>query len=104
MWKSSKYIQNVRQQAFTKFEKKVNVLNNPEMLIFDFVEVVSSQMSPLDNDENIAERVKLNPQKRKLAGTGLKILTPNKLSTRLPMLLAEIKAGNSSCKLKMKSD
>ena len=74
------------------------------MLIFDFVEVVSSQMSPLDNDENIAERVKLNPQKRKLAGTGLKILTPNKLSTRLPMLLAEIKAGNSSCKLKMKSD
>ena len=74
------------------------------MLIFDFVEVVSSQMSPLDNDENIAERVKLNPLKRKLAGTGLKILTPNKLSTRLPMLLAEIKAGNSSCKLKMKSD
>ena len=74
------------------------------MLIFDFVEVVSSQMSRLDKDENIAERVKLNPRKRKLAGTGLKILTPNKLSTRLPMLLAEIKAGNSSCKLKMKPD
>ena len=33
-------------------------------------------------------------------GKGLKILTPNKLSTRLPILLAKIKAGNNSCKLK----
>ena len=29
---------------------------------------------------------------------GLKILTPNKLLTRLPTLLAQIKAGNTSCK------
>ena len=28
--------------------------------------------------------------------TGLKILTPNKLLTRLPILLAQIKAGNNS--------
>ena len=34
-------------------------------------------------------------------GKGLKILTPNKLSTRLPILLAQIKAGNNSCKLKI---
>ena len=33
-------------------------------------------------------------------GKGLKILTPNKLLTRLPILLAQIKAGNNSCKLK----
>ena len=31
---------------------------------------------------------------------GLKILTPNKLLTRLPILLARIKAGNNSYKLK----
>ena len=31
---------------------------------------------------------------------GLKILTPNKLLTRLPILLAQIKAGNNSYKLK----
>ena len=31
---------------------------------------------------------------------GLKILTPNKLLTRLPVLLAQTKAGNNSCKLK----
>ena len=49
----------------------------------------------------IAERVKLNPRKRKKKeGTGLKILTPNKLLTRLSILLAQIKARNNSYKLK----
>ena len=33
-------------------------------------------------------------------GKGLKILTPNKLLTRLSILLAQIKAGNNSNKLK----
>ena len=33
-------------------------------------------------------------------GKGLKILTPNKLSTTLPILLAQTKAGNNGCKLK----
>ena len=30
----------------------------------------------------------------------LKILTPDKLLTRLPLLLTQMKAGNNSCKLK----
>ena len=46
--------------------------------------------------------MKLNPQKRKNQGAGLKILTPNRLLTILPILLAPIKAGNNSCKLKNK--
>ena len=33
-------------------------------------------------------------------GKALKILTPNKLLTRLPIVLAQIKAGNNSSKLK----
>ena len=33
-------------------------------------------------------------------GKGLKILTPNKLLTRLPILLVQIKAGNNLYKLK----
>ena len=46
-------------------------------------------MPPLEGDElEIKE------------GKGLKILTPNKLLTRLPILLAQIKAGNNSHKLK----
>ena len=49
-----------------------------------------SDMSPLEGDEKVKE------------GKGLKILTPNKLLTRLPALLAQIKVGNNSYKLKMK--
>ena len=45
-------------------------------------------MPQLDGDEEVKE------------GIGLKILTPNKLLTRLPILLAQIKAGNNSYKLK----
>ena len=44
---------------------------------------------PLDDDE---EEVK--------EGKGLKILTPNKLLTRLPIWLAQLKAENNSYKLK----
>ena len=51
-------------------------------------------------EETIAERVELNPQKRQKTRAGLKILTPNKLLTRLPISLAQVKAGNSSYKLK----
>ena len=47
-----------------------------------------SDMSPLEGDEEVKE------------GKGLKILTPNKLLTRLPILLAQIIAGNNSYKIK----
>ena len=44
-------------------------------------------MPPLEGDERVKE------------GKGLKIITPNKLLTRL-LILALIKAGNNSCKFK----
>ena len=47
-----------------------------------------SDMPPLEDDEEVTER------------KGLKILTPNKLLTTLPILLAKIKSGNNSYKLK----
>ena len=68
-----------------------------------------SNMSPLEDDEEkvklepeetIAERVKLNPRERKNEGKGLKILTPNKLLTKRPILLAQIKSGKNSYRLK----
>ena len=52
---------------------------------------------------DIVKRAKWNPWKRKNTGTGLKILTPNKLLTRLPILLAQIKAGNISNKWKKRN-
>ena len=47
-----------------------------------------SDMPPLEGDEEVKE------------GKGLKILTLNKLLTRRPILLAQIKPGNNSYKLK----
>ena len=55
----------------------------------------------LEPGETIAGRIKLNPRrKNNNTGTGLKIVTPNKLLTRLTILLAKMKAGNISYKLK----
>ena len=37
-------------------------------------------------------------------GQGLKILTPQQMLSRLPITLAQLKSGNNSQNLKMKSD
>ena len=39
-------------------------------------------------------------QRRKQEGQGLKILTPQQMLSRLPIHLAQLKAGNNSQKLK----
>ena len=50
----------------------------------------------LDPQETITGRVKLIPWKRKKEETRLKLLIPNKLLIKRPILLAQIKAGNNS--------
>lgn len=50
----------------------------------------------LDPQETITGRVKLIPWKRKKEGTRLKLLIPNKLLIKRPILLAQTKAGNNS--------
>ena len=60
-------------------------------------------MPPLVDDEEVkllpeeifAERIKLNPQERTNKGTGLKVLTRNKLLARFSILLAQIKFGSN---------
>ena len=46
----------------------------------------------------VEEILKFNKQKQ--SGQGLKILTPNQMLSRLPITLAQLKAGNNSDKLK----
>ena len=48
-------------------------------------------MPPLEDEKSAAEREQ---------GQGLKILTLQQIITRLPILLAQLKAGNNSQKLK----
>ena len=50
-------------------------------------------MPELESEEFAAER-------RNIEGKGLKILTPDQMLSRLPITLAQLKAGNNSQKLK----
>ena len=52
-----------------------------------------------DKIVNIVEKIlKFNEQNQQ--GQGIKILTPNQMLNRLPIALAQLKAGNNSSKLK----
>ena len=53
----------------------------------------TTDMVDLKSEESAAER-------REQKGLGLKILTPNQVFSRLPISLAQLKAGNNSEKLK----
>ena len=53
----------------------------------------TTNMSDLETEESATQR-------RNQKGKGVKILTPQQLLTRLPISLAQLKAGNNSAKLK----
>ena len=52
----------------------------------------TTDMPELESEESAAER-------RNQQGQGLKILTPDQMLSRLPITLAQLKAGNNSQKL-----
>ena len=53
----------------------------------------TTNMSELESEESAKQR-------RNQQGKGFKILTPNQMLSRLPISLAQLKAGNNSEKLK----
>ena len=53
----------------------------------------------INNKSEVVERILYFNQLNQ-AGKGLKILTPNQMLSRLPITLAQLKAGNNSEKLK----
>ena len=50
--------------------------------------------------EIVEEILNFDNKIKKQSGQGLKILTPNQMLSRLPITLAQLKAGNNSEKLK----
>ena len=66
--------------------------------------VPKDKVSRVEENEkiiDIVERIlELNSEKKQ--GSGLKILTPNQMLSRLPITLAQLKVGNNSEKLKNK--
>ena len=55
--------------------------------------ILGLRIPDLESEESAAQR-------RNQQGQGLKILTPNQMLSRLPISLAQVKAGNNSEKLK----
>ena len=55
-----------------------------------------------ENEKIIDIAEKVIEHDRQNQGQGSKILTPNQILSRLPISLAQLKAGNNSKKLKMK--
>ena len=76
------------------------VFGNPEADVYYTSEELESESS---FEESIPERTKMGRQKNSdeenQKGQQLKILTPNQMLIRLPISLAQLKAGNNSEKI-----
>ena len=85
----NKYLMESINKKLTKMK---NIVKN----------VPKDKVSRVEENEkiiDIVERIlELNSEKQ--LGLGLKILTPNQMLSRLPITLAQLKAGNNSEKLK----
>ena len=79
----------------TRLKNLVNAVEN----VLDYVtrrrgnDLIDVEMPDLESEESAEQR-------RNQRGQGLKILTPNQMLSRLPISLAQLKAGNNSEKLK----
>ena len=82
---------------------KVNkIKNNLADLVMKIKNNPTNNTKKIRNRNNMVEIVELILKFNQLEqeGSGLKILTPNQMLSRLPISLAQLKAGNNSEKLK----
>ena len=95
----------------TKDKKKnnelVNVIKSGLIDLKDEIKKLSKEEIEIEKPDKILKIVEeiLNFDKKiqkQSGGQGLKILTPNQMLSRLPITLAQLKAGNNSEKLKNK--
>ena len=81
----------------------VNIFNNSGLEdLKEEIKKMSKEEIEIERSDEIVRVVEmiLDFNKQNQQGKGLKILTPNKMLSRLPITLAQLKAGNSSEKLK----
>ena len=86
-------------------EKKSNLVNMFNSALKDLKEEIKKMSKEEIENERPDEIVRfvkmiLDFNKQNEQGKGLKILTPNQMLNRLPIALAQLKAGNNSNKLK----
>ena len=86
----------------TKKNELVNVIISGLKDLKEEIKKMSEAEKEIENPEWIVEIdekiLKFNEQNQQ--GKGLNILTPNQMLSRLPITLAQLKAGNNSEKLK----
>ena len=80
----------------------VNVINSGLKDLKEEIKKISEAEIEIEDPESIVKIVEeiLNFNKQNQQGQGLKILTPNQMISRLPITLAQLKAGSNSEKLK----
>ena len=85
-----------------KNKKLVSVINSGLKDLEDEIEDMSEKERENEKPDEIVKIVKeiIEFNKQNQEGQGLKILTPNKIFSRLPISLAQLKAENNSEKLK----
>ena len=85
-----------------KNSKLVSMINSGIRDLKDEIEEMSEDEKEIEKPDKILEIAKeiLKFNKQNQEGQGLKILTPNQMLSRLPITLAQLKAGNNSEKLK----
>ena len=82
-------ITSLIEENFTDFKDEVEIMSEGDK--------ENKGIKILNITENI---LNFTLKERKKIGQGLKILTPNQMLSRLPITLAQLKAGNNSEKLK----
>ena len=98
----------VKQLYEAKNRKKnnglVNVIKSGLSDLKDEIKKMSEDEKEIEKPDKILKIVKeildFNKEIQNQWGSGLKILTPNQMLSRLPISLAQLKAGNNSEKLK----
>ena len=85
-----------------KNSKLVNIFNSGLKDLKEEIKKMSKEEIEIEKPDEIVRVVEmiLDFNKQNQQGKGLKILTPNQMLSRLPITLAQLKAGNNSEKLK----
>ena len=87
--KNSEFVEEVKN-TWSNLKDKIEEMSKKEI----------KNEKPNEILEIISEIIDFNKDLQKQRGSGLKILTPNQMLSRLPIALAQLNAGNNSEKLK----
>ena len=79
----------------------MNIFNSELEDLKDEIKKMSKEEIEIEKSDEIVRIVEiiLDFNKQNQQGKGLKILTPNQMLSRLPITLAQLKAGNNSGKI-----